>query len=60
MNVAKQKIVEVLRSRGQDIRADWVDRELPDRIEVADHAGLISMLGVNVAELADADSDTVE
>lgn len=58
MNIAKQKIVDALRSRGQDIRADWVKRELPDRVEVAEHSGLISMLGIDVAELVDAESDT--
>jgi hypothetical protein len=58
MNIAKQKIVDALRARGQDIRADWVNRELPDRVEVAEHSGLISMLGIDVAELVDAESDT--
>jgi hypothetical protein len=58
MNIAKQKIVDALRARGQDIRADWVTRELPDRVEVAEHSGLISMLDIDVTELVDAESDT--
>ena len=30
MNVAKSRVLDILRSRGQNDRADWVDRTMPD------------------------------
>ncbi|MEN3609551.1 hypothetical protein [Plantactinospora sp. ZYX-F-223] len=53
MEIDKLKIIEWLRGRGQDVRADWIDRELPDRVDTLRHAGLLSTLGVDPADLAD-------
>jgi hypothetical protein len=56
MDVAKSKILEALRDRGQNVRAEWVDRDLPDRVDTVRHAGLLAILGINPADLADEPS----
>ena len=56
MIIAKNIVVAALRERGQHMRADFVDRELPDRIDSFEHGGLLSTLNLNLAELADATS----
>lgn len=56
MEVAKSKILDALRDRGQDIRAEWVDRDLPDQVDTYRHAGLLALLGLNPAELANEPS----
>lgn len=53
MEIAKRRILEALRDRGQDLRADWVDRDMPDRVDTARHAGLLVTLGLKPADLAD-------
>lgn len=57
MEIAKSRILDALRDRGQDIRAEWVDRDLPDRVDTLRHAGLLATLGLNPADLADEPSD---
>lgn len=56
MDVAKSKILDTLRDRGQNIRAEWVDRDMPDRVDTVRHAGLLAILGINPADLADEPS----
>jgi hypothetical protein len=53
MKIDKSKIVEMLRSRGQHDRAEWVDRELPDRVDTTKNAGILATLDLNPADLAD-------
>jgi hypothetical protein len=52
MTVAKSKILAILRSRGQNDRADWVDRTMPDEIDTAKNSGLLSLLKLELADLA--------
>jgi hypothetical protein len=54
MEIDKAKILELLRQRGLDDRAIWVDKQLPDRVNTYDNAGLLRMLNIDPAELADA------
>lgn len=54
MNIARQRIVSILRLRGQQVRADWVERELPERVDPEEHAGLLALLRLDPAVLADA------
>jgi hypothetical protein len=54
--IAKHRIVAVLRDRGQQFRADWVERELPERIDPGKHTGLLATLHLDPAELADEPS----
>jgi hypothetical protein len=54
MTIAKAVVVAVLRERGEHDRADFVDRELPERIDPSRHVGLLTMLRVDPAALAEA------
>ena len=53
MEIDKSKVLALLRQRGLDDRAIWVDRQLPDRIDVYTNSGLFSTLNIDPAELAD-------
>jgi hypothetical protein len=53
MLIEKREIVEVLRDRGQQTRADWVDRELPDQVDTVRNASLLATLGINPADFAE-------
>ncbi|MFF5176472.1 hypothetical protein ACFY2Q_00390 [Micromonospora sp. NPDC000316] len=56
MRIAKHRIVDALRDRGQQARADWVERELPERVDPAKHSGLLATLHLDPADLVDAPS----
>jgi hypothetical protein len=56
MQIAKSKIVALLRRRGQDTRADWVERELPEVVDTTRHGGLLATLGIDPARLDDEPS----
>jgi hypothetical protein len=51
--VDKQKILQILRDRGLDARAEWVDRQLPARVDLDKNAGLLATLHISPADLAD-------
>ena len=53
MEIDKSKVVELLRHRGLDERADWVDRQLSARIDVDQSAELLAMLKIDPADVAD-------
>jgi hypothetical protein len=53
MIIAKSTVLAALRSRGQHDRADWVDRALPDDIDTAKNSGLLDLLALDVASLAE-------
>jgi hypothetical protein len=55
VTISKAAVVAVLHERGQHFRADFVDRNLPDRIDPARHSGLLATLRLDVSELADTD-----
>jgi hypothetical protein len=57
MIILKERVLTVLRERGQGVRADFVDRELPDRIDTTRHGGLLATLHLNLAELAEPEVD---
>jgi hypothetical protein len=50
--ISKAVVIAALRERGQHDRADFVDRELPDRIDPARHGGLLATLHLDPAALA--------
>jgi hypothetical protein len=54
--VDKQKILQVLRDRGLHTRAEWVDRQLPSRVDLERNAGLLATLHISPADLADPPS----
>jgi hypothetical protein len=51
--VDKQKILQVLRERGLHARAEFVDRQLPERVDLDKNAGLLATLNIRPADLAD-------
>lgn len=53
MIIAKEVVIALLRKRGQDARADFVARELPDRIDTDRHGSLLRTLRLDLADLAD-------
>jgi hypothetical protein len=53
MEINKSKVIELLKHRGLNDRAAWVDRQLPERIDVYDNAALLATLNINPDELAD-------
>jgi len=53
MEIPKEKIVELLRDRGDDDKADQADRELPDQVDTQEHADVLSKFGIDEQELAD-------
>jgi len=52
MEIPKDKILELLRDRGQDDEAEQADRELPDQVDTEQHADQLSKLGIDPQELA--------
>ncbi len=52
MHVRKSEIIATLRARGLTARADWVDQELPELVDVNKHSGLLATLRINPAELS--------
>jgi hypothetical protein len=51
MIIQKSAIIAKLRERGQDVRADWVDRELPDEVDTRRYGGLLATLNLDLKEL---------
>ena len=53
MMIDKKRILKALRDRGQDVRADWVDKELPDEVDTYVHAGILKTLRLDPAEFTE-------
>jgi hypothetical protein len=51
MEIPKDQILELLRSRGDHDKADQADQELPDKVDPEQHSDLLSKLGVEPSEL---------
>ena len=51
MQIDKAQILELLRSQGDNDKAEQADSELPDQVDTEQHAGLLSNLGINPADL---------
>ncbi|GID96167.1 hypothetical protein ACFQFC_20835 [Amorphoplanes digitatis] len=56
MIVQKSVIIAKLRERGQNVRADWVDRELPDEVDTFLFSGLLATLHLDLNELEESPS----
>jgi len=53
MNVERSRIVAVLRERNLDARADWVQRTLPEVVDLSRNTGLLATLKIEMADLVD-------
>jgi hypothetical protein len=51
MQIDKSQILEFLRSQGNNDKAAQAENELPDQVDTDQHAGLLSKLGINPADL---------
>ena len=51
MQIPKEKILELLRSRGENDKADQADGELPDQVDTEQHAGILQKLGIDPGDL---------
>jgi hypothetical protein len=51
MQIDKSQILEFLKSRGDNDKAAQAESELPDQVDTDQHAGLLSKLGINPADL---------
>ena len=52
MQIPKEKVLELLRERGQHDKADQADSELPDHVDPEKDAGLLNKLGIDPQDLA--------
>ena len=51
MQIDKQQIIEFLRNRGDQDKADQAQNDLPDQVDTDEHSGLLDKLGVNPQDL---------
>ncbi|MEV6633673.1 hypothetical protein AB0M54_23270 [Actinoplanes sp. NPDC051470] len=56
MIISRTSVVTALRERGQQDRADFVEKELPEQVDSTRHTGLLAMLRLDPAELAASES----
>jgi hypothetical protein len=52
MQIPKEQILELLRSRGEDDKAAQADGELPDHVDTEQHADVLQRLGIDPGDLA--------
>jgi hypothetical protein len=51
MQIDKDQILQLLRSQGDNDKADQADQELPAQVDTDQHAGLLAKFGLDPAEL---------
>jgi hypothetical protein len=51
MEIDKGTVLELLRERGEDDKAQQADEELPDRVDTERHGDLLGRFGIDPAEL---------
>ncbi len=51
MQIPKQQILDLLRSRGDDQKAGEADGQLPDQVDTDQHAGILQNLGLDPQDL---------
>jgi hypothetical protein len=51
MQIPKDKILELLRERGQNDQAEQADKELPDQVDPEQHGGLLEKFGIDPKDL---------
>lgn len=54
MQIDKQQILEMIRSRGDDQQAQQAEQELPDQVDTDQHSDLLSRFGINPSDLGGA------
>jgi|tagenome__1003787_1003787.scaffolds.fasta_scaffold14612925_2 hypothetical protein len=51
MQFDKEQVLDLLRSRGDDAKAQEADSTLPDKVDPEQHADLLAKLGINPQDL---------
>jgi hypothetical protein len=51
MNIDKQQIVEMLRERGEDDKAQQAESSLPDQVDTERDSGMLQQLGIDPSDL---------
>ncbi len=51
MNIDKDQILQLLRSQGDDAKAQQADQELPAQVDTDRDAGLLSKFGIDPMDL---------
>ncbi|GAB2693563.1 hypothetical protein [Thalassiella azotivora] len=51
MQIDKNQIIELLRSQGNQDKAEQADRDLPQQVDTDRDAGLLDTLGIDVQDL---------
>jgi hypothetical protein len=51
MQIDKEQILELLRSRGDEQQAQQADSELPQQVDTDNDAGLLQKFGINPQDL---------
>ena len=52
MEIPKEKILDLLKQRGENDKAEQADRELPDKVDPDRDRGVLEKLGINPQDLA--------
>jgi hypothetical protein len=55
--IDKAEVIAILRLRDMHARADWVDRSLPDLIDISKNAALMETLHIDPTTLVQHDSE---
>ena len=59
MEIPKDKILDLLRQRGDNEKADQADSELPDQVDTERDAGLLEKFGIDPQDLAGGLGDKI-
>jgi len=51
MQFDKSQILDLLRTQGDQTKAQQADEQLPQKVDTEEHAGLLDKLGLNPQEL---------
>lgn len=51
MNIDKSQIIDLIRSRGEDDKANQAESELPDQVDPEKDSGLLAKFDVNPSDL---------
>ena len=51
MQIDKQQVVELLRERGDNDKAEQAEQHLPEQVDPQEHSELLSKIGVEPQEL---------
>lgn len=51
MQIDKNQIMDMLRSRGDAPKADQAEKELPEKVDTDKDSGLLAKLGINPKDL---------